>query len=131
MHEAADAIAREAWIRGGVAAVGGAAKCTGSLGQIGDTPESPRDGWDTALVAGDELGKLAEPLGALLGGTAKAEADADAREARGEAELAGSRADEAREHRNRVSRHTDSVLGLVEGTLESEQRTNMAILGNF
>jgi hypothetical protein len=149
MHEAADAIATQAWIQGGMAAAGGTLQCVGSAGQLGksaDLPEgaSPEatkvalarmdDGcrpWQTVASGGQALHGVAAPAGELVGGTARAEAEADAREAGGEAEQAGSRADEALQHRQRVERHTDSVLELIEGTLESERQANLAILGNF
>jgi hypothetical protein len=136
MHEAADAIATQAWIQGGLTAAGGAAQCTGSLGQVSNVGEAPATEarslrWEALGRGGGALGGIAEPLGQFVGGTAKAEAEADAREARGDAEAANSRADEAKQHRQRVERHTDAVLSLVEGTLENEQRTNLAILGNF
>lgn len=136
LHEAADAIATQAWVQGGIAAAGGAAQCAGSLGQIGKTGDdaaskNARLPFEALGKGGEGLGRIAEPAGQLAGGTTKAHAEADAREARGEAEDASSRVDEARQHRERVERHTDAVLGLVEGTLENEQRANLAILGNF
>jgi hypothetical protein len=131
MHEAADAIATRAWVQGSITVAAGAAQCAGSLGQIGDTSESPKTGWGALDRGGDGLGRVAEPAGDLLGGVPKAEADADAARARNESAQAGSRADEAAQHRDRLEKHTDRVLELIESTLESEHQGSLAVLGNF
>jgi hypothetical protein len=131
MHRAADALGTQAWVSGGLTMAGGLAQCAASLGPLCTTADAPGIGWGVLADGGNVLGRLAEPAGNLLGGRPKAHAEADAREAQGEATLAGERAEAAREHRQRVDRHTDAVLGLVETTLENEQRANLAILGNF
>jgi len=156
MREASDAVVLEAWVQGGIAAAGGAAQCASSLGQVGNTPSAearvqvPADrndalGFAEAEVArqksqhrlealgkaGVGLGGIAEPAGQLLGGAQKADADADAAQARNATEQADARADEARAHRDRVERHVDSVLDLVENTLDTEHQGNFAILANF
>ena len=130
MHEAADAIAIQALWQGGIAFAGGAAQCAGSIGQIGE-PTDKHNEFDAWIKGGKGLSDIAGPAGMLMGGDDKADADADAREARNAAEQAGSRAEDAAQHRERVERHTDSVLELVESTLESEHQGNLAILGNF
>jgi hypothetical protein len=149
MHDAADAIAKQAWIQGGMAAAGGTLQCVGSAAQLGKSADLPEAAsaeatqvaiaksedrcrpWQLVAEGGETLETIAGPAGQLIGGTARADAEAGAREARGDAEQAGLRADEALQHRQRVERHTDAVLELIEGTLESEQQTNLAILGNF
>lgn len=130
MHEAADAIRDGAILQGALSVAGGAAQCAGSTGQVGDTPNTPYSGWRPVEAGGIALSKSAEPAGDLVGDATRAHAEARAREARGDGEAAESRADEARQHRDRVERHTDTVLQLIESTLEGEQQTNLAILGN-
>jgi hypothetical protein len=130
MHDAADAIATQAWVQGGIALASGAAQCAGSIGQIGK-PTNEDEVFEALGKGGEGLSGIATPAGMLLGGDEKAHADADAREARNAAEQAGWRSDDAARHRDRVERHTDSVLELVEGTLESEHQGNLAILANF
>jgi hypothetical protein len=156
MRRAADAAFVSALVQGGMAAAGGAMQCASSLGLIGNT--KPADGdcaTDTPLgatfasrtqddvdremcahrleamgKAGCALGAISAPAGALLG-TAEKRADVDAAQARNAAERADARADDAARHRDRVERHTDAVLDLVEGTLDSEQQGHFAILANF
>ena len=129
MHDAADAIETGAWAQGGVAALGGGAQCYGAVSQVGSSSATELEVW---LQKGGQAGSsVAEPLGALLGDAPEARADARATEARNDGERADTRADEANEHRERVLRHTDAVLDLVESTLDSEHQGNFAILGNF
>jgi hypothetical protein len=144
MRRAADAIVVQAYVQGGMAALGGLAQCTGSLGQVGNTP--PTADADHAArcdfrkcelelkgldKAGSALGSIAQPLGQLTGGVAKAHADADAAEARNESEQAEAEKSELQAHAERLQKHTDSVLELVESTLDSEHQGNLAILARF
>jgi hypothetical protein len=130
MHEAADAIRDGAILEGSLAVAGSGVQCAGSFGQVGDTSDSPLSTWRAVESGGKALSDSAEPAGKLVGDVERTHAEARAREARGDGEAAEGRADEARQHRDRVERHRDAVLQLVESTLESEQQTNLAILGN-
>ncbi|HEX5098348.1 MAG TPA: hypothetical protein VFV94_02565 [Polyangiaceae bacterium] len=144
MRRGADAIVVQAYVQGGMAALGGLAQCAGSLGQVGNTPPAPDAGHAERCdfrrcelelkgldKAGGALGSIAQPLGQLTGGVEKAHADADAAEARNEAEQAEFEKNEAQAHFERLSKHTDSVLELVESTLDSEHQGNLAILARF
>jgi hypothetical protein len=129
MRRAADAIEVQAWVSGGLAAVGGAAQCAGSVSQVGSETVTK---WEKGLETGGGAAlAVAEPAGQLTGGVAKARADTDAAQARHAAEAASSRASEAERHRERVLDRADSVLELAEAVLETEQQGNFAILGNF
>ncbi len=128
MHDAADAVFVGACVQGGAALAGGAAACAGSVMQV----DSAKTDLNVGLVKGGEAASgVAKPLGGVLGDAPKAHADARAADARNDGERADTRADEAAEHRERVLGHTESVLDLVEGTLQSEHQGNFAILGNF
>jgi hypothetical protein len=129
MHDAADAIVAGAWAQGGAAVLGGGAQCYGAVMQVGSATATELE--IGLQKGGQALSSVAVPAGQLFGDAPKARADADAAEARNAAERADARADEASAHRERVERHTHAVLDLVEGTLETEQHGNFAILGNF
>ncbi|HEX6275506.1 MAG TPA: hypothetical protein VFZ53_20840, partial [Polyangiaceae bacterium] len=91
LHAAADAIAEQAWLQGGMAVAGGALQCVGSAGQIGKSADLPEGApaeatnvalaemedacrpWQTLAAGGRALDGIAAPAGQLTGGTAKAE----------------------------------------------------------
>lgn len=128
LHEAADKTRVGAWVEGGVTVLGGAAAAIGA----GLTPvgKDPARGAGVLAKSGDALERMAGPLGRELGEAPSQDAQADAKQAEAQAADAGTRADVAYRHHERVRDEQDRNLASVESIVESEAQGNWALIAN-
>jgi hypothetical protein len=119
LHEAADDVRTGALFEGGAVVLGALTTGAGTLA-------------DSKLVheAGGALHAMASPVGKLAGDAPRMHSEARAKQAEQEAEQAGWRADDARDHRRRVAENSDRTLDRVSQIIESEHAGNFAILAN-
>jgi hypothetical protein len=136
LHDAADAVARGAWLQGGVTVLGGGISMVG----IATTPlEAPPPGTESEELRDAKLlqslgattSSLAGAAGALAGEVPRLHAEARAQRAAQDVTSAGHAMEDARSHAERMDRHSDAVLDLLEKVLDQEAQGNSAVLGNF
>lgn len=138
LKDAADAVMTGALVQGGLTFAGGALSAGAVLGGAGATqavqaggtaPVSPKA--DAVARAGDGLGSLAAPMGALAGDVERRHAEAEAAKARQQSESASLDAEDARSRAQREERQANAVLDRLGQILETEAQGYLAILGNF
>jgi hypothetical protein len=128
LHEAADHTRAGAWLQGGVAALSGLAGASAYAFTPGNGV--PTGDWGAVLKSGGALEQVAVPLGRLLGEAPSQDAQADAKQAEAEAADAGTRADMAYRHHERVRDEQDRTIATVESIVESEAQGNWALIAN-
>jgi len=128
LHDAADDVRVGAWVEGGAALAGGLMTATAHL----ETPlgEKPAGAMAALLDSGQVLGQMASPLGRELGEAPSMDAQANAKQAEAEGADAGTRAEMANRHHERVRDDQDRVIATLQDILESESQGNLALIAN-
>jgi hypothetical protein len=138
LHDAADAVARGALVKGGLTLIGGAISFGAAVNGAGATRQLASGGTeavnpkaDLVLRTGNSVGSLAEPMAALAGDVPSRHAEAEAARARHENASARFDADEAQSDARAEERQADAVLDGLGQILDTETQGNLAILGNI
>jgi hypothetical protein len=118
--EAADAIARGAWVSGGLTVAGGVVSATA-------TPA----GSDAMKSSGDALGRLAEPARDYFGERERKQHEAEAQRIGRQLQQAQVEADQLAERARRSDQRADSALDRAQAFVEGENARANAVLSRF
>jgi len=137
LEDQAGAIRWGAIVQGGLTAGGGALTFTAALSSPSpatqqSVPKTETSTWELpALQVGGQVASgLAQPAGALIGEAEEADAQRDARAAAQTQEQATWVAEDAESHRQKTERHAEMALQQVQGILETQHQTTVAVLAN-
>jgi len=128
LHDAADDVRVGAWVEGGATLAGGLMTASAHLG----TPsgKEPTGGMGALFHSGQALEKMGSPLGGLLGEAPSMDAQAKAKQAAAEGADAGTRAELANRHHERVRDDQDRLIATLQSIVESESQGNLALIAN-
>ncbi len=128
LREAADDVRVGAWVEGLAAGAGGGASALAHA--ITPLEEKPA-GWGAVLLeSGHALGAMAGPAGREFGEAPRMDAQADAKQHEQESADAGTRAELASRHSERMRDDQERLVATLGDVLESEAQGNLAIIAN-
>ena len=82
-------------------------------------------------VGGQVATGLAQPAGKLFGEAAQTDAQHDAKAAAQQQQQASWLAEDAETHRQKVEKHAETVMQQVQGIVETQHQTTVAVLSNM
>jgi len=139
LREAAEHMLIGAAVQGSFGIASGT--CAFVAAAIGPAPADPKHPTQQDVIAKNTAEKwsavatgfsnTAAPVGKLFGDSPAGDDQADAQQARNDAERAGWVADDARSHRERTQRNVDRTQDFASNMIQGEEQTNTAILGNI
>jgi len=142
IEDQASAIRTGALIEGGLQIAGGsltlasavsAAPASETAGAATQSNVSEPSIWTvpSLQVGGQVATGLAQPAGKLFGEAAQTDAQHDAKAAAQQQEQASWLAEDAENHRQKVEKHAETVMQQVQGIVETQHQTTVAVLSNM